>query len=93
MRVFVSLLIACATLPLLQACGDPMPPVASHDVNWYKEHATERREVIARCLNDPGTMAATPDCVNASKAQSAVTWGSRKGIQVKPIQPEPAERR
>lgn len=48
-------------------------------VDWYKAHKDERRAMLDRCHNNPGELAATPNCVNASRAESSATWGSRTG--------------
>lgn len=57
-------------------------------VEWYKEHAPERKEMIAKCNTNPGELAATPNCVNASRASSAITWGAKGGIKVAPLTAE-----
>ncbi len=54
-------------------------------VDWYKANKTERQAVLAKCRNNPGELANTPDCINASRAQSATTWGATGGIKVKPL--------
>lgn len=55
-------------------------------VDWYKANKTERKAVLATCRNNPGELAKTPNCVNASRADSAVTWGATGGgIKVKPL--------
>lgn len=54
-------------------------------VDWYKAHKAERQAVLAKCRNNPGELANTPDCVNASRAQSATTWGATGGIKAKPL--------
>lgn len=50
-------------------------------VDWYKSHKVEREEVIAKCTDNPGELAATPNCVNASQAASDITWGAEGGIK------------
>lgn len=47
----------------------PSPPVARHTVSKYRADASLRREVFAECLNDPGGIGQTPDCVNAREAE------------------------
>jgi len=49
-------------------------------VQWYKEHAKERLEVINKCKDNPGELATTPNCVNANTAKQELIWSSRKGI-------------
>jgi len=38
--------------------------------------ATLRQEVFARCVNDPGGLGQTPDCVNAREAERMESHGS-----------------
>ena len=57
-------------------------------VDWYKEHKNERIAVIKKCNENPGELAATPNCINAGRAASAITWGSRGVITAKPMTKE-----
>ena len=34
-------------------------------IDWYKTHAKEREEVIAKCNNNPGELGNKPNCINA----------------------------
>jgi len=51
----------------LAACSRE-PPVATHTVADYRANADLRRDTFARCVNDPGTLGRTPDCINAREA-------------------------
>jgi len=55
-----------AASALLSACGDNTPV---QTVQWYKEHDTERQEMLAKCKNDRNAMDTAPNCVNAEQAQ------------------------
>lgn len=57
-------------------------------VDWYKEHTTERVEMIKRCKNNPGVLAMTPNCINADRADSLVRASKIKHIDLKPLPPE-----
>lgn len=68
-------------VPLVLAVGAsvscaPSPPVAQHTVAEYRADAALRREVFAKCLNDPGSLRQTPDCVNAREAERLESRGS-----------------
>jgi len=52
---------------LLSACSPPGP---GHDKAYYAAHAAERASQLTACQNDPGRLAATPDCVNAQAADA-----------------------
>jgi len=51
----------------LAACSRTAP---SHDKAWYAANAADRASTLAACQNDPGRLAATPDCVNAQAADA-----------------------
>jgi hypothetical protein len=44
-------------------------PVAQHTVGEYRANPALRREQMALCMNDPGTLGGTPNCINAREAQ------------------------
>ena len=75
---------------LLAGCNDKAPEEVVQTVDWYKANAPERAATLARCANNPGELATTPNCVNANRAEQAQVWGSRKSgtTQVKPLTPE-----
>ena len=47
----------------------PDVTVARHTVAEYRANAALRREIFAQCLNDPGTLGQTADCINAREAE------------------------
>jgi hypothetical protein len=55
------------TAAALAACS---PTELSHDKAYYAAHEAERATKLAACQNDPGKMAATPNCVNAQAADA-----------------------
>ncbi|WP_232322093.1 EexN family lipoprotein [Methylomonas lenta] len=55
-------------------------------VDWYKAHNTERHSMLTKCHNNPGQLGATPNCINASRADASSVWASRGGaIKVAPL--------
>ena len=55
-------------------------------VDWYKANKTERAAVLVECRNNPGELSKTPNCVNASRADSSATWAATgAGIKVAPL--------
>ena len=55
-------------------------------VDWYRAHDAERNSVMTKCRNNPGTIGATPNCINASRADSSSVWAARGGaIKVAPL--------
>ena len=63
--------ILTITMPLTGLTKEPHDPV--HDVQWYKTHEAERKSVLAKCHNNPGQLALTPNCINAEKAARELT--------------------
>lgn len=64
LRLLGALGLAAAALA---ACAPAEP---NHDKAYYAAHDAERATKLAACQNDPGKMAATPDCVNAQAADA-----------------------
>ncbi len=55
-------------------------------VDWYKAHNAERHSMLTKCHNNPGQLGATPNCINASRADASSVWASRGGaIKVAPL--------
>lgn len=71
MRTFLTFVSLAAAL---SGCGDSK----THDVDWYKKHDVERTSVISSCSNSPGTLAISPNCVNAKQAEVQLA-NSRRG--------------
>jgi len=53
-------------LVLASCSSDELGP--PRDVAYYMEHDEERKEVIAKCSNDPGRYQLHPNCQNAYRA-------------------------
>ena len=48
-------------------------------VEWYRQHPAERAAVTRRCMDNPGQLDRTPDCVNAEKASLAAKADAMAG--------------
>jgi hypothetical protein len=55
---------------LVASCGDP-PPRALYTVNYYKTHQNDRLAKLKECEGSPAEQR-TPDCTNATQAQSSI---------------------
>lgn len=71
-------LTLAVVVAFLAGCNKNPEPVQT--VDWYKENKTEREAMRKRCHNNPGQLAADPNCINADKAQSAVDGAKRGGL-------------
>jgi hypothetical protein len=75
----ISTWCACAvlisgTIALTSCTKEALEPV--NTVEWYKAHDVEREAMLTKCLNNPGQLAETPNCVNAKEAASRLFLGS-----------------
>lgn len=75
-------------LPMLAvsmpAAGQGTPPKdTGKTVSWYADHQQERAQMQLRCLDDPGHLRNTPDCINAERgAIEAAHRQARHGFGV-----------
>lgn len=86
MKKFTVLLVVAGALSVLAGCKDEKPVEVVQTVEWFKANKTERADVLTKCRANPGELAATPNCVNASRADSDTTWGA-KGGGIAPVKP------
>lgn len=66
-------LVLSAAIGLAGCTKEALDPVQT--VEWYKTHETERMTVIQKCLNNPGQLEGTPNCINARGAADALFRG------------------
>jgi hypothetical protein len=65
----------------LSAAGcAPAPDRATHTVEDYKRDVQLRREELARCTTDPGSLGKSADCVNVREAERSVGIGSLRNL-------------
>jgi len=57
--------VAAVLVLAVPACS---PDRARYTVDEYRADATLRRSQMERCKDDPGSLAKTPDCINARQA-------------------------
>jgi hypothetical protein len=84
----VTILVSAGVFAMLAGCSknasEPVQPVQT--VEWYKANKVERVAMLSKCNSNPGELAVTPNCVNATRADSATTWGATGG-GIKPLAP------
>ncbi|MDP1593298.1 MAG: EexN family lipoprotein [Gallionella sp.] len=78
----LSTLLFLAAIALV-GCKDNDPV---QTVDWYKANAPERAAMRAKCKDNPGELAASPNCINANRAETAVDGAKRGGLNVQPLQ-------
>ncbi|SFH60406.1 hypothetical protein SAMN05216299_13212 [Nitrosospira sp. Nsp14] len=89
-----TLVISASALLILAlaGCETREPQEEIRTVDWYVAHETERTAKLAECRSKPGTTDATPNCINASRAENEAKgeakWGTEKeGVWTEPSIP------
>lgn len=59
-------------ITILTGCETRNAQEEVRSVEWYESNAAERTAKLADCMTNPRTLDATPDCVNASRAENNV---------------------
>lgn len=90
MKKITVFLIISGTLSLLAGCKNEKPPEVVQTVDWYKANKAERVDVLTKCKANPGELAATPNCINATRADTSTTWSARGG-GIAPVKPLTAD--
>jgi len=90
MKIRKHLLIALTAFIALSGCKHDnqteSPESITQTVEWFKEHKDEREKTLADCKNKVGTIGLTPNCVNAERAQSSITWSATGHTKIEPLQ-------
>jgi hypothetical protein len=77
----------------LAGCEGREPPKEEvRPVDWWLKHESDRAEKLVECQSKPGIIDATPNCVNASRAENEAKapteWGTPKdGVRTEPPLP------
>ena len=71
---FTGVMLIGGMIALTGCTKEALEPV--NTVEWYKAHEAERETMLKKCLNNPGQLAETPNCVNAKEAASRLFLGS-----------------
>lgn len=66
------LLLLAASPAVAQQAADGVAATPPKTVSWYADHRPQRAQVQLACLDDPGRLARTPDCINAHEASVEV---------------------
>ena len=74
--------IALVVAAVLTGCGENTPV---QTVDWYKTHEAERTAMITKCKANPGELAASPNCINATTAANHLAVDKRGYTKRAPI--------
>ncbi len=61
------------------ACA-PSPEPTHQTVEYYQANREVREARVAECVNDPGGLGKTPDCINAKRAAALESVGSLRDL-------------
>ncbi|MEO8992160.1 MAG: EexN family lipoprotein [Nitrosospira sp.] len=80
-KVYIAMAAGVLSALMLTGCSDRRVEGEVRSVDWYQANKVERSAKLAECLSNPDNDA-TPDCINASRAEndskSTTTWGEGK---------------
>lgn len=77
----LSVLLLAAAVTLV-GCGEKEPV---QTVDWYKANTPERLAMLEKCKANPGQLAASPNCINATTAADHLTVDKRGYKQRAPM--------
>ncbi|BCT68094.1 EexN family lipoprotein [Nitrosospira sp. NRS527] len=92
MAVFMA--VGALLITTLVGCETHEPQEEVRSVDWYEANAAERAAKLNECKTSPRSIDATPNCVNASRAENNAKadtqWGtSSEGVRTMPTIPSP----
>ena len=85
----VSLAASVLLVSMLTGCETRNKGEEVRSTDWYEANATERAEKLAECAASPATLDGTPNCVNASRAESNVKAGTKWGTESEGVRTTP----
>lgn len=69
------------------ACA-PSPDPTHQSVEYYRANREAREAKVTECVNDPGALGKTPDCVNAKLAAQLEDVGSLRDLPPMGLTPD-----
>ena len=86
--------VGALLITTLTGCETHEPQEEVRPVDWYEAHDAERTAKLDECKNSPRNIDATPNCINASRAENNVKantkWGtSSEGVRTVTTLPSP----
>jgi len=77
-------------IAVIGSCEKPKPQEEVRPVDWYEANAAERAAKLEECKSSPKKLDATPNCINASRAENNVKAGAKWGTEKEGVRTEPA---
>ena len=66
---------------ILAGCEDRKMGEEVRNVGWYEANKAERAAKLTECMSNPGKLDATPNCINASRAENNAKAGTKWGTE------------
>lgn len=90
----VFMTVGALSITTLVGCETHEPQEEVRSVDWYEANDAERAAKLNECKTNPRSIDATPNCVNASRAENNAKantqWGtSKEGVRTVPTLPSP----
>lgn|SRR5690242_11176533 len=80
--VIISAVLGALLVGFIGSCERSQPPEEVRTVDWYQANAAERAKKLEECKVNSKKLDATPNCINASRAENeskaAAKWGTGK---------------
>lgn len=86
----VSVGVSGLMIAMLAGCSTRTAQEDVRSVDWYEAHATERAAKLKDCMINPRTLDATPDCVNASRAENNIKATTKWATPDEGVRTEPS---
>ena len=80
---------ALALAVLLAGCELRETEDEVRPAEWYESHPSEREKMLAECMSSASHRDASPDCVNASRAENNAKNSTRWGTPKEDVRTEP----
>jgi hypothetical protein len=82
-KKIISVLASFLLIGVIGSCQRSQAPEEVRPVDWWETNAQERAAKLKECETNPQKLDATPNCINASRAENnvkaATKWGTEKG--------------
>ena len=88
----VSAVAGALLIGIIGGCERPPTPEEVRPIDWWEANSAERAAKLEECKSNPKIIDATPNCINASRAENNVKaeakWGTGKeGVRTAPAIP------
>lgn len=74
---------------MLAGCETRKMEEEVRSVEWYQANNAERAAKLTQCMSDPGKYDATPNCINASRAENSAKADTKWGTESGDVRTEP----